>query len=68
MSTPPGWYPDPQKSSLKPSLKVVLVGVALGIISAKVAMTLLSRMWDACDIGINGAAKSLDFCSSRCRS
>jgi hypothetical protein len=41
------------------SLKVVLVGVALGVISAKVAITLLSRMWAFCDVGINSAANSL---------
>jgi hypothetical protein len=59
VSTPPEWYPDPsEKPALKLSLKVVLVGVALGIVSAKVAITLLSRMWAACDVGINGAANS----------
>jgi uncharacterized BrkB/YihY/UPF0761 family membrane protein len=59
VSTPPEWYRDPsEKPALKLSLKVVLVGVALGIVSAKVAITLLSRMWAACDVGINGAANS----------
>ena len=59
MSTPPGWYPEPNgKPTLRLSLKVGLVGLALGIISTKAAMTLLSRMWAACDVGINGAANS----------
>jgi hypothetical protein len=36
------WYPQPDgKPTLKLSLKIGLLGTALGIISAKAAMTLL---------------------------
>jgi uncharacterized BrkB/YihY/UPF0761 family membrane protein len=60
VSTPEQWHPEPNgKPNLRLSLKVGLVGTALGIISATAAMTLLSRMWAACDVGINAAANSL---------
>ena len=77
--TPGQWYWDgqsldyaaaeaatqPKKSTIKLPVKVVLVGVAAGAISAKLAGTLLSRIWAACDVGINTAANWWEFCPSR---
>jgi hypothetical protein len=37
----------------------VVTGVASGILSAIVAVVLLSRMWAACDVGINSSANAL---------